>query len=139
MIHQTVFMFVNVFRFTQEKHVQCFSIESSIIFIGNAEQTFYKKVPKTEKHLDPKRLKKNLPKQLKEIKKDKRIMLIGTSNAPFEADIKSFMKVYERLIMMPRPNYGDRRLIWMEYVNKKLTHPECKFVSTLLLKKNISL
>ena len=66
-------------------------------------------------------------------------MLIGTSNAPFEADIKSFMKVYERLIMMPRPNYGDRRLIWMEYVNKKLTQPECKFVSTLLLKKNISL
>lgn len=102
--------------------------QPSIIFIGNAEQTFYKKVPKTEKHLDPKRLKKNLPKQLKEIKKDKRIMLIGTSNAPFEADIKSFMKVYERLIMMPRPNYGDRRLIWMEYVNKKLTQPECKFI-----------
>jgi len=87
-------------------------------------------VPKAEKHLDPKRLKKNLPKQLKEIKQDKRIILIGTSNAPFEADIKSYMKVYERLIMVPRPNYGDRRLIWRDYVCRKLAISQCKFVSS---------
>ena len=92
------------------------------------DKTFYKKVPKAEKHLDPKRLKKNLPKQLKEIKKDKRIILVGTSNAPFEAEIKSFMKVYERLIMVPRPNYGDRRLIWYEYVTRKLQITQCKHV-----------
>lgn len=106
--------------------------QPSVVFIGDAEKTFYKKVPKAEKHLDPKRLKKNLPKQLKEIKKDKRIILIGTSNAPFEADIKAFMKVYERLIMVPRPNYGDRRLIWTAYVTQKVPITQCKFVSIIM-------
>ena len=62
--------------------------QPSVIHIDNAEQTFYKKVPKAEKPLDPKRLKKVLPKQMKEIKKDKRILLIGTSSNPFEGKIE---------------------------------------------------
>lgn len=103
--------------------------QPSVIFIGDAEKTFYKKVPKTEKHLDPKRLKKPLPKAMKDIKKDKRIILIGTSNAPFEAEVKSFMKTFERLVMVPRPNYGDRRLIWSKYVSDKLTDAQTKHVS----------
>ena len=83
-------------------------------------------MPKTEKALDPKRLKKILPKQLKEIKKDKRIILIGTSSNPFEADVKSFTKVYERIIMVPRPCYGDRRLIWTHFITLKIPITDCK-------------
>lgn len=66
---------------------------------------------------------------MKEIKKDKRIILIGTSNAPFEAEVKSFMKTFERLVMVPRPNYGDRRLVWSKYVADKLADGQMKHVS----------
>ena len=109
--------------------------QPSVIHIGKAEQTFYKKVPKTEKSLDPKRLKKILPKQLKEIKKDKRIILIGTSSNPFEADAKSFTKVYERIIMVPRPCYGDRRLIWTHFITLKLPITDCKLIDFSSLAK----
>ena len=109
--------------------------QPSVIHIGKAEQTFYKKVPKTEKALDPKRLKKVLPKQLKEIKKDKRIILIGTSSNPFEADAKSFTKVYERIIMVPRPCYGDRHLIWSHFITLKVPITDCKLIDFSSLAK----
>lgn len=41
-------------------------MQPSIIFIEDAEKTFMKKVPKTDK-TDPKRLKKDLPKLVKAI------------------------------------------------------------------------
>lgn len=41
-------------------------LQPSVIFIEDAEKTFMKKVPKTDK-TDPKRLKKDLPKLVKAI------------------------------------------------------------------------
>lgn len=41
-------------------------LQPSVIFIKDAEKTFMKKVPKTDK-TDPKRLKKDLPKLVKAI------------------------------------------------------------------------
>lgn len=41
-------------------------MQPSVIFIEDAEKTFMKKVPKTDK-TDPKRLKKDLPKLVKAI------------------------------------------------------------------------
>lgn len=45
---------------------QCRLLQPSVIFIEDAEKTFMKKVPKTDK-TDPKRLKKDLPKLVKAI------------------------------------------------------------------------
>merc|ERR1711990_1351024 len=98
--------------------------QPSVIHIDNAEQT-----------LDPKRLKKVLPKQMKEIKKDKRILLIGTSSNPFEADMKTFMKVYDRVIMVPRPCYGDRLIIWTHFITKLVPITECKLIDFSSLAK----
>jgi hypothetical protein len=44
----------------------CRLLQPSVIFIEDAEKTFMKKVPKTDK-TDPKRLKKDLPKLVKAI------------------------------------------------------------------------
>lgn len=41
-------------------------LQPSVVFIEDAEKTFMKKVPKTDK-TDPKRLKKDLPKLVKAI------------------------------------------------------------------------
>lgn len=58
--------------------------------------------------LDPKRLKKDLPKSLKLIKGEDRVLIIGTTKDPSSADIKSLCKMYSKIILIPRPDYGSR-------------------------------
>ncbi|RXN24887.1 IQ and AAA domain-containing 1-like protein [Labeo rohita] len=89
-------------------------LQPSVIWIGDAEKTFYKKVPKLEKETEPKRLKKNLPKVLKSIKPEDRVLLVGTTRRPFDADMKPFCKVYKKIILIPRPDYASRFTLWKE-------------------------
>ncbi|KAG7999489.1 Obscurin, partial [Nibea albiflora] len=84
-------------------------LQPSVIWIEDAEKMFYKKVPKEEKELEPKRLKKDLPKSLKLIKGEDRVLIIGTTKDPLSADIKSLCKMYSKIILIPRPDYGSRR------------------------------
>nr|XP_006014198.2 PREDICTED: IQ and AAA domain-containing protein 1-like [Latimeria chalumnae] len=83
-------------------------LQPSVVWIGNTEKTFYKKVPKEEKESDPKRLKKHLLKILKTIKPEDRVLIMGTTELPYKADIKSMCKVYEKVILIPRPDYASR-------------------------------
>ena len=57
---------------------------------------------------DPKRLKKELPKSLKTIKSDDRILLIGSSSAPFDAEMKPLGSCYQKILLIPRPDYASR-------------------------------
>uniref|UniRef100_A0A8C7XE57 IQ motif containing with AAA domain 1 n=1 Tax=Oryzias sinensis TaxID=183150 RepID=A0A8C7XE57_9TELE len=94
-------------------------LQPSVIWIGDAEKMFYKKVPKEEKELDPKRLKKDLPKSLKLIKGEDRVLIIGTTEDPMSADIKSMCKMYNKILLIPRPDYGSRYIMWKELINQK--------------------
>ena len=62
-------------------------LQPAIIWIDNAERTFVKKVPKTDR-TEPRRLKKELPKLLKTVTAADRILLVGTSETPWDADQK---------------------------------------------------
>ncbi|XP_055069214.2 dynein regulatory complex protein 11 isoform X1 [Misgurnus anguillicaudatus] len=94
-------------------------LQPSVIWIGDAEKTFYKKVPKLEKEMEPKRLKKVLPKVLKSIKPEDRVLLVGTTHRPFDADIKPFCKVYKKIILIPRPDYASRLALWKELLHAR--------------------
>ncbi|XP_051986459.1 dynein regulatory complex protein 11 isoform X1 [Xyrauchen texanus] len=94
-------------------------LQPSIIWIGDAEKTFYKKVPKLEKEIEPKRLKKHLPKFLKSIKPEDRVLVVGTTHRPFDADIKPFCKVYKKIILIPRPDYASRFTLWKEMLQAR--------------------
>jgi hypothetical protein len=59
--------------------------------MDGAEKPFMKKVPKQDR-TDPKRLKKDLPKIVKGIGPDDQIILIGSSNNPWECDQKVMMQ-----------------------------------------------
>ncbi|XP_075925316.1 dynein regulatory complex protein 11-like isoform X2 [Petromyzon marinus] len=87
-------------------------LQPSVVLIEDAEKTFYKKVPKDDKKLEPKRLKKDLPKMLKLLKAEDRVMLVGTSRQPFLADQKSFCKLYQKIVLIPRPDYASRFVLW---------------------------
>ncbi|KAL1022283.1 hypothetical protein UPYG_G00024610 [Umbra pygmaea] len=131
-------------------------LQPSVLWIGDAEKTFYKKVPKPEKEvskfsctigaihssvgpkhcywtstetstktstctswrittkMEPKRLKRDLVKVLKSLKPEDRVLVVGTSRRPFEADLKPFCKVYKKIILIPRPDYASRLVLWGE-------------------------
>jgi SpoVK/Ycf46/Vps4 family AAA+-type ATPase len=83
----------------------------SVVYIGDCEKTWQKKVPKTDKS-DPKRVKKALPKILKTLKPEHRVKIIGVTSVPFNAEPKPLCTMYQRVIMVPRPDYASRYVIW---------------------------
>lgn len=86
-------------------------LQPSVILVNDCERMMKKKVPKTDP-TDPKRLKKELPKAIKLLRPEDRVMLIGCSAAPFEAEVKPFCSLYQKIILIPRPDYSSRNLLW---------------------------
>uniref|UniRef100_A0A8C4FGD1 IQ motif containing with AAA domain 1 n=1 Tax=Catagonus wagneri TaxID=51154 RepID=A0A8C4FGD1_9CETA len=93
-------------------------LQPSVVWIGDTEKTFYKKVPQAEKKMEPKRLKKQLPKILKLLKPDDRILIVGTTHRPFDAELQSFCRVYQKIILIPRPDYASRYVLWKQILQR---------------------
>ena len=85
--------------------------------MDEAEKPFVKKIPKSDK-TEPKRLKKDLPKLVKNIVNEDRVILIGTSSLPWEGDQKLMYQTYEKVIFIPRPDYGSMSWLWKELLYK---------------------
>ena len=62
-------------------------MQPSVIYLDQAEKTFLKKVSKTDKS-DPKRLKKDLPRLVRSLAPEDRVILIGASRCPWECEQK---------------------------------------------------
>lgn len=88
-------------------------LQPCVIFMDSAEAPFMKKVPKGDK-TDPKRLKKDLPKLIKNIAEEDRVLFIGTTSAPWEADQRLLQQTYNRFIYIPKPDYGTLSFVWKE-------------------------
>lgn len=85
--------------------------------MDDAEKPFVKKVAKTDK-TDPKRLRKDLPKLVKSITGEERILFIGTSNKPWDGDPKLLYQTYDKVIYIPRPDYGTVSFVWKDLLYK---------------------
>ncbi|XP_053688841.1 dynein regulatory complex protein 11 [Sabethes cyaneus] len=96
-------------------------LQPTVIYIDQAHKPFYKKVPPEEKSLDPTKLNKYLFKLLvKQIKKDEKILLVGTSSQPWTAKLGKFKKCFEKFLIMPKTDYGTTQLLWKHALNKKV-------------------
>ena len=95
----------------------------AIIYIDNIEMVFAKKVPKDDT-TDPKRIKKDLLKSLKGLSPSDRVIFIGTSYKPWEADVKALVPIFDKLIFVPKPDYASRRLLWQEFISQKVSHEQ---------------
>uniref|UniRef100_A0A8C6RQH5 IQ motif containing with AAA domain 1 n=1 Tax=Nannospalax galili TaxID=1026970 RepID=A0A8C6RQH5_NANGA len=93
-------------------------LQPSVVWIQDTEKTFLRKVPQAEKLNEPKRLKKYLPKLLKLLKPDDRVLLVGTTQRPFDAEIQSFCRVYQKIILVPRPDYASRYVLWKHIIQR---------------------
>uniref|UniRef100_G1T905 IQ motif containing with AAA domain 1 like n=1 Tax=Oryctolagus cuniculus TaxID=9986 RepID=G1T905_RABIT len=91
-------------------------LQPSVIWIGNAEKNFYKKVPKEERKMDPKRIKKDLTRAVRLLAPGDRVMLIGTTSRPQLAEMKGLCRVYERVLFIPRPDYASRFVLWKHMI-----------------------
>ncbi|NWU68779.1 DRC11 protein, partial [Pterocles burchelli] len=90
--------------------------QPSVVWIGDTEKIFSKAVPKGELEMSPKRLEKILPKFLKALKAQDRVLLVGTTNRPFDANLKPFCKVYQKIILIPRPDYASRFAVLWKHI-----------------------
>ncbi|KAK6617196.1 hypothetical protein RUM44_005527 [Polyplax serrata] len=88
------------------------TLQPSVIFIDGTEKTFYKKVPKEERHLDPKRTAGLINKLLKGIKPTDQILLVGVCSQPWLANTNKFLKAYQQLIFVPQMDYSSYFLVW---------------------------
>ncbi|XP_013192075.1 dynein regulatory complex protein 11 [Amyelois transitella] len=86
-------------------------LQPSVIWMDDAEKPFVKKIPKTDK-TDPKRLKKDLVKIIKGIYPEDRVIFIGTTRSPWDAEQKLLYQCYNKMIQIPRPDYGSISLFW---------------------------
>ncbi|CAK1583887.1 unnamed protein product [Parnassius mnemosyne] len=92
-------------------------LQPSVIWMDDAEKPFVKKIPKTDK-TDPKRLKKDLVKIIKGICPEDRVLFIGTSRIPWEAEQKLLFQCYSKVIQIPRADYGSISLMWRTKLHK---------------------
>ncbi|KAJ7417725.1 IQ motif containing with AAA domain 1 [Willisornis vidua] len=92
-------------------------LQPSVLWIGDTEKLFSKAAPKGEEEVsgsfipeqvDSKCLGKMLPQLLKAVKAEDRLLLVGTSARPFKANLGPFCKVYQKIILIPRPDYLSR-------------------------------
>nr|XP_029713011.1 IQ and AAA domain-containing protein 1-like [Aedes albopictus] len=96
-------------------------LQPTVICIDEAHKLFYKKIPPDEKSLDPTKLGKVLFKRLiKQIKKDEKILLVGTSSQPWTAKVGKFKKCFEKFLLIPKTDYGSTQLLWRHALSKKV-------------------
>ncbi|KAK5647338.1 hypothetical protein RI129_002230 [Pyrocoelia pectoralis] len=87
-------------------------LQPSIYFFDGAEKPFYKKIPTEEIDDDPKKLGGVLMKGIvKPITPNDKVLVLGISNQPFNAK-PQLQKTYERIILIPRTDYGSLYLHW---------------------------
>ncbi|KAK2532182.1 hypothetical protein Q9966_008446 [Columba livia] len=91
-------------------------LQPSVVWIGETEKIFSKGGRKTDDEMNPKRLEKMLPKFLQAVKAQDRVLLVGTTTRPFDANLKPFCQVYQKIILIPRPDYSSRLVLWKHII-----------------------
>ncbi|XP_063709356.1 IQ and AAA domain-containing protein 1-like [Culicoides brevitarsis] len=107
-------------------------LQPTVFFINDTHKTFYKKVPKEEQEQDPRKLSKFLFKNIvKPIKKEEKIMLLGTTNEPWKCSPAKLRKCFEKILLIPRTDYGNSFITWRHELLQKLGVPRDICISPL--------
>ncbi|XP_046808844.1 IQ and AAA domain-containing protein 1-like isoform X2 [Lucilia cuprina] len=96
------------------------AFQPTIIYIKDVHRIFWKKIPKDQIYMKPTLLKVALVKDvLKSIRKEDKIMVVGTSNLPWSANA-SFKKVFQNMLLIPESDYGTIFLMWLELITQNV-------------------
>lgn len=83
--------------------------QPSVIFLDECMDLHKKK-----SKYDTAKIKKELPKSIKGLKAGDRVILIGVDDSPFDGDMKTASAIYQKMILLPRPDYGSRLMLWRQ-------------------------
>lgn len=112
-------------------------LQPSVIVIEDVDRLFMKKSVRMERW-DMRRMRKELPKILRAIGPEDRVLLVGTSSTPWECDqrvnlmrfksifafrhfiffFKNLSQVFQRMIGIPPPDYGTRFTLWDHFIRQ---------------------
>uniref|UniRef100_A0A182QCJ7 ATPase_AAA_core domain-containing protein n=1 Tax=Anopheles farauti TaxID=69004 RepID=A0A182QCJ7_9DIPT len=107
-------------------------LQPSVIAIEDVHRAFYKKVPPPEQSLDPTKLGTYLFKLLvKQLSPDDKVLLVGTSSQPWLAKVGPMKKCFEKMLLLPRCDYGSTVLLWRYALGRFPTVPRDLDVSAL--------
>ncbi|KAH8360280.1 IQ and AAA domain-containing protein 1 isoform X1 [Drosophila serrata] len=94
------------------------AFQPTILYIEEAHRVFWKKVPPESRAIMPKLLGSSLNKKiLKPLKKQDKIVLIGTSNMPWAA-AGGIKKAFQKVLLIPKCDYGTSFLLWLELMTE---------------------
>ncbi|XP_034243046.1 dynein regulatory complex protein 11-like [Thrips palmi] len=88
----------------------------TVIVMDNAHRNYYKRVPKAERPLKPKKFARTLKKIVKGIKKPDQVLVLGLTNEPWKARGRRLVKAYQRHVFVPPLDYGSRFLLWHKFI-----------------------
>ncbi|NWY28119.1 DRC11 protein, partial [Pheucticus melanocephalus] len=95
-------------------------LQPSVVWIGDTERIYSKGATKGEEEVNFKRLARLLPQFLRALKPKDRVLLVGTTRRPFDANLGPFCKVYQKIILIPKPDYltrfGKCFTLWKHYI-----------------------
>ncbi len=109
-------------------------LQPSVLFIDGAHKPFIKKMTPEEKALKPKKIGKHLFKKLvKSIGPNDRVMLMGTSNEPWNCKFGKFKKCFEKFVIFPGAmDYSTSFLVWHKSMVKINLHDfDCSTIANL--------
>ncbi|XP_046446993.1 dynein regulatory complex protein 11-like isoform X2 [Daphnia pulex] len=92
-------------------------LQPSVIVIEDVDRLFMKKSVRMERW-DMRRMRKELPKILRAIVPEDRVLLVGTSATPWECDQRNLSQVFQRMIGIPPPDYGTRFTMWDHFIRQ---------------------
>ncbi|NWV37728.1 DRC11 protein, partial [Grantiella picta] len=84
------------------------SLQPSVLWVGNVEKVFAKGGGKGEEEMNAKRLAKFLPPFLRAVRATDRVLLVGTTRRPFDANPGPFCKVFQKIVLLSKPDYLTR-------------------------------
>ncbi|XP_033159658.1 dynein regulatory complex protein 11 [Drosophila mauritiana] len=94
------------------------AFQPTIMYIEEAHRLFWKKVPPEAVDINPKLLGTSLAsKILKPLKKNDKIVLVGTSNMPWAAN-GGIKRAFQKVLLIPKCDYGTSFLLWLELMTE---------------------
>ncbi|XP_073974859.1 uncharacterized protein isoform X3 [Rhodnius prolixus] len=90
--------------------------EPVVIHLDGAEKPYYKKEPPDEVSKQPKFLTRILPKIIGYIQRRSRVLVVGTSQKPWEASARGLMRIFAKIIPIPDMDHHFYEKIWRESI-----------------------
>lgn len=87
-------------------------LQPAVLFIDGAHNPFIKKADPLMAANEPRLLGGQLKRMLKAIKPTDRVMLLGTSNEPWNCSVAQLRRTFERILFCPGADYGTTLLVW---------------------------